>query len=523
MKSDRPPAKARPGPAGVRPIQPREPLSPVHHMLLGFALVAGLLILLTLAWVVRQWQIRSLAEASLPAATETVATTLPVTPENPSGLAAIPSAALSRGNHLIVGCENPVQQINPLYQGNLEERDAAALIFETLLQTGPSGQVEFELASGQSFDPATHQLTFTLRDDHVFTDGSVLNASDVAWTYQLILSGSYDGPLKAWLAGITGIVVDNPLQVTFQLADWVTEPDPAWFTVGILQKHAYPADLARVFELGQASPWPEGSGAYRLQSLADGTAILELRPGFAGALKTIEFQPVDSADQFDLLQAGAIDITYSYWNARSKERLDNLPGYRAQVFPSTRAYVLVNRPDNLAEAQDETRLGQALLLALSGQPLDDAQVSLLADQAKEPLVCPYYRGIDQASAAVYLADARTSLAPLAALGLQINFESCDWPDLASRALEKRYDLMVIPAPADEQLPAGTRLLSVQPGHQSISQANAWPGASEDRVVFYSRRLSQLTINPNAFPLASASLGWTDRIENIRLAGLKQGG
>lgn len=516
MKSDRPPFEARPGSAGIRSVQPREPLTRTQHLYLGIALVASLVLLLTLAWVVRQWQVKTLSKsATSPVQTESAGLSESELASNRS-TAGIPAAALERGSHLVVGSSNPIVQINPLYLGHQDERDAAALIFESLLMIDPDGQSVFKLAADQSYDPDSRQLTFTLRDDHFFKDGSVLTAADVAWTYQLILSPSYEGPLKAHLAAVSGVTAAGPLHVTFQLADWVTEPDPAWFTVGILHASSYPADLDRVFELGQASPLPDGSGPYQLRDLSDGHATLELRPGFAGEVTTIEFRLIDSTDQFDLLQAGAIDITSSVWNERNRERLDSLPGYETVVFQQTAAYVLVNQTDTASSRLSKPGLPDALLEALAGHDLKAEQSELVASLGSESLSCPYYRGIDTSSEAGYLSDAKASLAPLAELGLDFTFEGLDWPELASRALEKRYDLMVIPALANEKLPAGTILLSDTSGKGSIGQANALPGASQDRVLFFCQRLNQLTVNPNANPLARTALSWTDRIENIRL-------
>ncbi|MCD8498832.1 MAG: hypothetical protein LRY35_02380 [Clostridiales bacterium] len=53
MKSDRPPHGVQPAPNGIRPVQPREPLTRLQHLYLGGALVAGLVVLLVLAWTVR--------------------------------------------------------------------------------------------------------------------------------------------------------------------------------------------------------------------------------------------------------------------------------------------------------------------------------------------------------------------------------------------------------------------------------------------------------------------------------------
>ncbi|NCA99430.1 MAG: hypothetical protein EOM70_08655 [Clostridia bacterium] len=520
MKSDHPAHEVRPAQNGIRPVQPREPLTRLQHLYLGMALVVGLLILLALAWTVRQWQVKTLSSPVTSTTTQIQTNVLSQarTASRPDA-SLIPEAAMARGSHVIVGCTSRLLQVNPLFLGSQEERDAASLLFESLLQMGPDGQPQFELARDQVFDLDSHQLTFQLRDDHFFNDGSVLTAADVAWTYQLILSDSYDGPLKPYLAAISHVTVDAVQQVTFQLRDWVTEPDPAWFTVGILHAKSYPADLDRVFELGQDSPLPDGSGAYRLVELSDGGALLELRPGFAGEITSIEFRPIDPAAQFDLLQSGAIDITTSAWNARTQERLDSLPGYGTHVFTATSAYVLVNRTRGGGGRLDQTDLQVALLAALSRQQLDAGQNALLAELGHEPLTCPFYRGIDDASESLYLQDAQTALKPLQSLGLEIGYEPLDWPELASMALENRYDLMVIPTPANEKLPSGSVLLTGKSSIRTMVEANALPGASQDKVLFYSQRLSQLMINPHAFPLAGSSLGWTDRIENVRLSSV----
>ncbi|NCA99794.1 MAG: hypothetical protein EOM70_10500 [Clostridia bacterium] len=516
MKSDRTPFDSQPHQTGIRPVQPREPLTRIQHLYLGIALVSGIVLLLVLAWTVRQWQVKTLsspASSLVPTQASASGQTLAESIPHSSG---VPEAAWARGSHLVVGCSNPIEQINPLYLGTQDELDAASLIFESLLQIGPDGQMQYELALDQDYDSDSHQLSFRLRDDCFFQDGSTLTATDVAWTYQLILSASYDGPLKAYLSAISSVTAVDPHHVTFQLADWITQPDPAWFTVGILHASSYPADLERVFELGQVSPAPDGSGPYQLKAFSEGSATLELRPGFAGDITTIEFRPIDSTDQFELLQSGAIDITTSAWNERSQERLDGLPGYDQCIYTQTTAYVLLNRPVSPSSRLSEPGLPDALLAALSRQSLDSDQADLLAKLRHEPLTCPVYRGIDDSSATVYLETARTALAPLAEFGLEINYEPLDWPELASMALENRYDLMVIPAPADEKLPAGTVLLTGTPGSQLIEHANAWPGASQNRVLVYSQRLTLLTLNPHAFPLASAALGWTDRIENLIL-------
>ncbi len=515
MKSARPsPEKNNPLPQ-VRLVPPRKPLSQTQHLVFGAAMLIMLIILLVLAIVVRQWQEHVTQETSMADTVETEPQVVEM--DDQSALAVINPSALARKNHIIVGVDEPITRINPLYATGTGENDAAALIFESLVQLDESRQVNLELAESYTFDAAGHQIVFMLRNDHYFRDGRAVEARDVVMTYKMILANSYDGQLQGHLSAITGIKPDpaNAGKVIFQLADWVSEPDMAWFTVGVLKSDAYPVDLAKVYTLGLNTPTPEGSGPFELSEQSAERTVLTLRPGFGGEITTIEFQRIDSAEKFNLLKSGVIDLAYTIWDARLKERLDSLEAYTWKKYEATAAFALINRTPGGSSVLQSIEQQDAVFAALAGMQATPGDPEILADLSASQLSCYFYKGIDANGLAENREMAERALQPLQQKGLQLEFVAADWPDLASRALEGRFDLMVIPTPANERLPATSALLDRPETGALIGSANTMVAATETHAILVSRRLRQVTLNPHSRPLATSSLSWTDRIENIR--------
>lgn len=515
MKSTRHTPEQGPPVPQVRLVPPRKPLSQTQHLLFGGAMLLMLIFLLALAIGVRQWQEHATQGTTLAEAASTEPQ--PVELDDKASLAVLSPAALARQGHVIVGIDEPITRINPLYASGTGENDAAALLFESLVQLDESRKANLELAESYAFDAAGHAITFTLRSDHFFRDGRAVDGHDVAWTYQLILANSYDGQLQGHLSAITSVKADpaNPAKVIFQLADWVSDPDMAWFTIGILKADAYAVDLTKVYTLGLNTPPPEGSGAFELSEQAEGRTVLTLRPGFGGEITSVEFRQIDSADQFNLLKSGAIDVAYATWDARLKERLDDLDAFAWQKYESTVAFALVNRTPGGTSVLQTAAQQDAVLGILSGRQTAAGDAGQLSELPASPLSCYFYSGIDASGLAENRDLASQALLPLQQQGLQLEFVPADWPDLASRALEGRFDLMVIPTPANERLPATSVLLDRPETGALIGSANTLVAATKTRAILISRRLRQVTLNPLSRPMATTAMSWTDRIENIR--------
>jgi ABC-type transport system substrate-binding protein len=483
--------------------------------LFGLALLIVLLMLVILAWSVRRWQQDMTTGTSEPVATVTEPVRQSMSDQE--ALSVLPPAAVARGGHLAVGVPEPVERLNPLYTAGIAENDAVSLLFESLATFDAEGQLLLELAESVAYDEDANTVRFVLREDHTFRNGRPVQARDVVLTYQIALSDSYDGQLRGQLDGIEHVEAsaDDPRQVVFRLSDTILEPDYAWFTVGILNSDAYAVDLAAAYKLGITTPPPEGSGPYEWTSSTDRETILTLREGFDGSLQTITFLTVDSADQLDSLQQGTVDLMYSHWDARLKLRLGSLSAFDFMVFDRPSAFLMINR------GQGNTRLDTAaaqtaVLLAAAGEPLGETDRAALANLKGQTLLCPYYRGFDEFDHEKNRQSAEQSVSALRQLGLTIELTAEDWPDLASRTLEGRYDLLVLPTMADERLPPEAHLL--RPGTRQLAEslANTTIAAFQSEALLFSRRLQQLTLNANARPLSVHPFSWTDQLNAIRI-------
>lgn len=471
----------------------------------AIAIVLGLFVLFLTAMFIGQIQ-------SMPQAKTTAAESQ--TSANGALMAEVPDAAVSRGDLAIVGFTDPMTAINPLYSTGDGENDAVSLIFESLIQPGGTDQPAGELADRWTFDPEVHQMIFTLQTDHLFSDGRVLDAADVVFTYNCLLSESYDGPLKGRFTAIASVAAgDTPDQVIFQMADWVETPDLMLFSIGILNSDYYTVDLDRVFEMGQANLPPEGSGSYELASQQPEQVDLALRTGFAGSIRQISLLHVESKDKFQMLKEGQLDIVRNIWDTRMQERSESLPGYTlTRIASSIDSTLLVNpglKPGNLIKSAEQR---QAVLIAAAGQPLSDAQSLTLQSMSAGNLTLYYYLGLNDTIKQEHEAKAQSIADRLISAGVQVTLSGLDWPELAARASTGDYDILLLPATANSRLPEQTVLLTGT-NHQ---YATAWIAEYRQEVYITSNRLAHLSINQAGNPFAALVGTWTDDLENVKV-------
>src|SRR5438132_14336134 len=127
-------------------------------------------------------------------------------------------------------------------------------------------------------------VTFKLRKDATFHDGTPITANDVKWSFDRAVTvggfptfqmkaGSLEKP-EQFVA-----VDDHTFRVNFLRKDKLTMPDlavpvPAIYNAELAKKHATPTDA-------WAMEWPKshdaGGGAYKLESWKPGTETIYVR------------------------------------------------------------------------------------------------------------------------------------------------------------------------------------------------------------------------------------------------------
>ena len=377
-----------------------------HRFIWSMILLAVILIVLIAAfWIIRPLLLASISTASQTTApdltgnTSSTASILPaetsgLTGERPEGsISALPAAAFRRGRTVTIGVGDPFGQINPLYGGGDADQDAIALIFEPLLRLDPAGEPELILAADIKPDPAAGTLTVKLQPDHTWRDGRAVNARDVAFTYNCLLSPSYDGPLAGRFNDISEVKTlesDKDVStVVIVFQPEVTDFDYKLLTIGILKYDYYNVDINSVYEMGRRKLAPEGSGAYELLNVGDDRRLLGLRAGYAGEIEQIEQIQVGSDEKYPLLEAGSLDIVRHDWDERIKSRVARLPAYAYYESARVDQYLLITPdPGNNGLPADQDHLA-ALLAIASGQNQNTISIN-----STEKIKLAYFAGIE---------------------------------------------------------------------------------------------------------------------------------
>lgn len=197
----------------------------------------------------------------------------------------------------------PEAGFDPAFGWGAGEHVHEPLIQSTLTVTNPDLTIGYDLATGMETSGDGLTWTVTILDGVKFTDGELLTAEDVAFTYNTVKSTSSvnDFTMLDYAEAV------DETTVVFHM----TRPFSIWpYTMaitGILPAHAYdPATYGAN---------PIGSGRYKLKQWDRGQqVILEYNPDYYGTQPrmeqvTILFMEEDAA--FLAVQAGQADVAYT--------------------------------------------------------------------------------------------------------------------------------------------------------------------------------------------------------------------
>jgi peptide/nickel transport system substrate-binding protein len=197
-------------------------------------------------------------------------------------LAYVPSrdssdALPERGGSYVEGVAGAPSIINPLYAGfNDVDQDLSALVFAGLVQLGPNGAVEPDMAELPTITPDGLTYVFEMKPGLVWHDGAALTTEDVLFTIDMMQHPNFEGdPVLADLfRGVQAVAADERTII-------VSLPEPfspflaRGATVGILPKHLLegvtPSELPTIAFNKQ----PIGSGPFRLTGLTGAAAVLQ--------------------------------------------------------------------------------------------------------------------------------------------------------------------------------------------------------------------------------------------------------
>ena len=166
-------------------------------------------------------------------------------------------------------------RVNPLFVHlNDADRDVASLVFSGLTRLAADGSVLPDLAETWETTPDGRTITFHLRGDARWQDGTSFTAADVVFTYSLLGNPTVEGdPDQAALWRNITCTAPDELTVACKLPEPFA-PFPAYAAIGILPQHVLAATEASALATSPFNQNPIGTGPYKLASLDSSHALV---------------------------------------------------------------------------------------------------------------------------------------------------------------------------------------------------------------------------------------------------------
>lgn len=216
-------------------------------------------------------------------------------------------------NKLTIGSIGQPTNLNPILQMDSASGDITYFIYARLLDIDDRWQPIPQLAEGYTISPDGREYTCYIRPGVTFSDGTPLNAVDVAFTYDSILDANVNSPRKGDFADLDEVEVIDGLTVSFHLTSPYA-PFDKQLTYGILPSAQFELPENTDMNAAEFNAFPIGAGPYVLgpDGMTDENTVLLRNPKWFGRPAPIEkivFQRTSNQQgEQAALEAHAIDV-----------------------------------------------------------------------------------------------------------------------------------------------------------------------------------------------------------------------
>ena len=239
-------------------------------------------------------------------------------------------------------------------------------VFEGLTRFTETGAVVPGLAEAWDISADGLTYTFSLRDGVTFHDGTTMDADDVKFSLDRILSEDSQNAQKALYAGIAEVAVVDPLTVQVTLSD----PNGsllfnlAWGDAVIVA----PESIETIKQT------PIGTGAFSFSDWVQGDRIdLVRNPDYWGeptALETATFKFIsDPTAAFGAMMAQDVDVFYSYPAPENLIQFEADPRFQV-IYGNTEGETILST-NNRMPPLDNVRVREAIAHAIDRQAIID--------------------------------------------------------------------------------------------------------------------------------------------------------
>lgn len=180
--------------------------------------------------------------------------------------AAARQSGYAQGDWSVNAFGTGIKTLTPLVSTDAYASDVQSYVLESLITRNPD-TLDWEGLIAKSWQVSADGLTITfqLRDDVTFSDGTPLTAEDVAFTFRFIMNEAIKAPReRAYLEKIREVKANGPLEVTFVYKEPYFEALSLAGNLPIFPRHFYEPYLKDAQAFNESKGLLLGSGPYRM-------------------------------------------------------------------------------------------------------------------------------------------------------------------------------------------------------------------------------------------------------------------
>ncbi|GAA0988760.1 ABC transporter substrate-binding protein [Acrocarpospora macrocephala] len=235
----------------------------------------------------------------------------------------------SPGDTFVLGISSEPDTLNPVLG---YAPDGGSLLFDGLVSRNADLSLKPSLAEKLP-EAGGKTVTFTLRNDVKFHDGTPLTSEDVVYTYQAVLDEKNNSSIRGDFAAIESVQAPDPATVVFHLK-YPYAPILQRATLGIVPKRLLDGQS---LESAAFNTHPVGSGPFSFVSWTPGDKIvLKANPSYWGGTPAIQQLVVAYATDDNVratrMAAGEFDATVL--PPKAAARFDGQPDLTVHQVPS---------------------------------------------------------------------------------------------------------------------------------------------------------------------------------------------
>jgi len=275
-----------------------------------------------------------------------------------------------KGGTLNIALETDAATLDTLGISSINDRQAALIIYDTLLDIDAKGNIVPGLAEKIDASPDATSFKLTLRSGVKFSDGTPLDAPAVVKNFQRIMDPKNKCRCASEVATVDTVEATAPLEVSIRM-----KSPSAHFPATLADIAGMVVSPAAVEKHGaEFGGNPVGAGAFKLKEWRRGDRIVLERNEHYWRnpvnLDEVVLRPIpDAQTRYASLQAGNIDVVF---NAAARDVIDAQGKKSAQVLNPGSLGTLFIQINMTAPDVSDVRVRQAMAHAIDREAYNKA-------------------------------------------------------------------------------------------------------------------------------------------------------